>query len=300
MCVAAVLLSYKARYWASDYCSAFKAIGEEERAAALYAEKDWRHQYPKHLIELGKLSLKSRENALAIARAGLNSIRSDFRFVRDGEEMAFEAAIEKFGRSQSKFHTGVVVGSGQAPPATVEVLSSFAQNISPQPTFPNPNYSHHPSFSPSDFLPPSLPICPLSDHTGCIYHLVSEYPFNTPDPITWKEIGWSGARRAARSVRTCKRHVPNCVCACSRVMGIHQLIAFCSWADYGCIEPDAAAAVKNISAAGPGAIPLAGHCYVLLGANSELGSLERQRQTGSEGTSSERASEREAGGARVA
>ena len=110
-------------------CSAFRAIGEEERASALIAEKDWRHQYPKHLIELGKLSLKSRENALAIARAGLKSIRSNFRFIRDGEELAFEAAVEKFGRGPSKFHTGVVVGSGQAPPAAIEVQEKFIRIV---------------------------------------------------------------------------------------------------------------------------------------------------------------------------
>ena len=99
-------------------------MGEEGRASATIAEKDWRHAYSKHLVELGILGLKSRENALAIAKAGLASARSSFRFVRNGQEMSFEDAIEKFGALPTKFHTGVVVGSGKPATPTVEVRRS--------------------------------------------------------------------------------------------------------------------------------------------------------------------------------
>jgi hypothetical protein len=112
------------KYFFYFLLSAFNAIGESDRAAALLAEKDFRHAYPQHLLELGKLGLKSRENALLIAREGLKSVRSTFQFVRNGEEMPFEAAIEKFGQLPSKFHTGVVVGSGNAAPPAIEVHTS--------------------------------------------------------------------------------------------------------------------------------------------------------------------------------
>lgn len=73
-------------------------------------EKDWRHQYPKHLSKLGKLAMKSRANALGIAQKGIDAVYDSFEFERDGETLKFREAMAKFNKEG--FSTGTVKGSG--------------------------------------------------------------------------------------------------------------------------------------------------------------------------------------------
>ena len=80
-----------------------------DAGAKVAAEKKWRGKYGKHVVSLVELSAASPQAALTAANAGLKYLHETFTFVRDGEEMSFAAAMDKF---KGTFHTGKVVGTG--------------------------------------------------------------------------------------------------------------------------------------------------------------------------------------------
>ena len=96
------------------------AVGAIDKAAGakVAAEKKWRGKYGKHVVSLVELSAASPQAALTAANAGLKYLHETFTFVRDGEEMSFAAAMDKF---KGTFHTGKVVGTGARATTELEV-----------------------------------------------------------------------------------------------------------------------------------------------------------------------------------
>mmetsp|Transcript_12998 Transcript_12998/g.29496 ORF Transcript_12998/g.29496 Transcript_12998/m.29496 type:complete len:495 (-) Transcript_12998:54-1538(-) len=89
------------------------AKGSGEAAAriaqAIHEEKDWRYQYPKHLGAISGLALANKDDALGIAKAGLDALYTTLEFERDGEVMPIKDAMARF--KQSKFSTGSCKGT---------------------------------------------------------------------------------------------------------------------------------------------------------------------------------------------
>lgn len=79
-------------------------------ARAVWAETNWRREYPRHCGAVGAASLKSAGAALAIAKQGLAAVYEAFEFERGGESKKFSEAFEQL-RSGS-FGTGRVEGTG--------------------------------------------------------------------------------------------------------------------------------------------------------------------------------------------
>ena len=94
--------------------------GDEAEAAAAAAEgdKNWKFSYPKHYLELVRLSAASERAASESARAGLDFCRANFEFIA-----APGAAVEKLAAGAAPesarvlFGTGRVAGTGAAPAA---------------------------------------------------------------------------------------------------------------------------------------------------------------------------------------
>eukprot|EP00005_Dracoamoeba_jomungandri_P005462 CAMPEP_0174260338 /NCGR_PEP_ID=MMETSP0439-20130205/9637_1 /TAXON_ID=0 /ORGANISM="Stereomyxa ramosa, Strain Chinc5" /LENGTH=529 /DNA_ID=CAMNT_0015344559 /DNA_START=19 /DNA_END=1608 /DNA_ORIENTATION=+ len=84
----------------------------QQAAKAIAGEKSWRHRYNKYVIQNVELSLQSPENALSIARNGLDWIYENFEFVRDGETMNLNEALENI---KGSFYTGFVQGTVKKP-----------------------------------------------------------------------------------------------------------------------------------------------------------------------------------------
>lgn len=183
------------------FMRAAKAVeGGEVLAAEIEREKDWRHKYVPHLVAMTRLAVKSKANALSIAKEGLACLHETFEFVEAAEATGVKLQDAMTGAKGGKFFTGSFKGSGSQ--TGLEV--------------------------------------PLG---GCVL---------------------SGAPLDSK---------------------IDQ------WVEYGCIEADAAAAIKAVNG-DPSKAPLKGHCFVMIGAGSEMGPFRTLMQMGATvvGTGTRRAS----------
>jgi hypothetical protein len=98
--------------------AAFDAIGADA-SRELRAEKRWRERYPHYVRLLVERSLESPENALAIARAGLDATRRAFQFWRDGQPLTLDTAMASpMGEG---FRTATLEGRERSAPVTWEV-----------------------------------------------------------------------------------------------------------------------------------------------------------------------------------
>lgn len=70
-------------------------------------ERNWRFGYAKHVVKNVELSVKSKDNAVKIAQAGLDYCYKNFRFIRDGKESSLEEAMTLY---PGKFIEGKMVG----------------------------------------------------------------------------------------------------------------------------------------------------------------------------------------------
>ena len=89
------------------------AIAAVDHGAAelILNEKNWRFKYRQYVQENVRACCTSRSQALSIARAGLRSAMTEFRFKHPSDpdnEMSFQAAMDKF--TENKFETYVVDG----------------------------------------------------------------------------------------------------------------------------------------------------------------------------------------------
>lgn len=86
------------------------AAVDPKLSTSIQAEKNFRHQYPKHVLALTDLGAASSENALAIATAGLDAVAESFAFVKpDGSRVTMAQAM-KTPSTTTKLHTGTVNG----------------------------------------------------------------------------------------------------------------------------------------------------------------------------------------------
>ncbi|MBZ4418462.1 hypothetical protein [Myxococcus sp. RHSTA-1-4] len=98
--------------------AAFEATGAEA-SRELRAERRWRERYPHYVRQLVERSLESPENAITIARAGLDATRRAFQFWRDGQPFTIDGAMAS--PSAEGFRTATLEGRDRTAPATWEV-----------------------------------------------------------------------------------------------------------------------------------------------------------------------------------
>jgi hypothetical protein len=98
--------------------AAFEAIGAEA-SRELRAERRWRERYPHYVRQLVERSLESPENAIAIARAGLEATRRTFQFWRHGQPVSLDAAMST--PAPGAFRTATLDGGNRSAPPTWEV-----------------------------------------------------------------------------------------------------------------------------------------------------------------------------------
>lgn len=91
--------------------SAAMGAVDKEAQAKLDKVKNWRFGYAKQVMKSVHVSLASKKNALAMAKAGLEEARNQFTFVADGKEVSFQDAIDSVPRNDKTFVTGVIKGS---------------------------------------------------------------------------------------------------------------------------------------------------------------------------------------------
>lgn len=92
------------------------AVGSVDAKAAedVKAEKKWRFGYVKHLAKMVEVQCKSPEDALRIARAGLDAAYSTFQFVSKDGNTTTTFAEAMSAKNDTKFFTGYV--RGEVPP----------------------------------------------------------------------------------------------------------------------------------------------------------------------------------------
>jgi hypothetical protein len=90
------------------------ALADEVKAV-----KKWRFGYSPHVLKQVELACQSTENALQIAKDGLDYLHTNMVFNRDGKEHTVKDAMTAF--SKSIFETGVVKGTGKKGAKKVEV-----------------------------------------------------------------------------------------------------------------------------------------------------------------------------------
>ena len=90
------------------FAATFSAIGEDKLAQDVLNERNWRYNYNRHVLKHVQVSLKSPENAVNAAKAGLDWIYNNFEFIRDGKTYKFHEALKSFPGS---YETGVIKGS---------------------------------------------------------------------------------------------------------------------------------------------------------------------------------------------
>jgi hypothetical protein len=72
-----------------------------------------------YVVKMVDLSLASPQAALKVAKAGLDWAYNHFEFVRDGETMTFNQALDKY--KTHNFKTGVIKGTGAKPKFELKV-----------------------------------------------------------------------------------------------------------------------------------------------------------------------------------
>ncbi|QSQ26666.1 hypothetical protein JY651_17800 [Pyxidicoccus parkwayensis] len=102
----------------SVFEAAFDAIGSDA-SRELRAEKKWRERYPHYLRLLVERSLETPENALAVARAGLDATRRSFQFWRDGQPLTLDTAMAS--PAKEGFRTATLEGRGHSSTVSWEV-----------------------------------------------------------------------------------------------------------------------------------------------------------------------------------
>jgi len=81
------------------------------RAARIEAAGDWRTAYVPHVVEVTGAGTRTPEVAVAVARAGLASLRERMRFQRDGRETSVPDAVA--AAPAASFGTTRVAGEGE-------------------------------------------------------------------------------------------------------------------------------------------------------------------------------------------
>lgn len=102
----------------SVFAAAFDAIGADA-SRELREERRWRERYPHYVRQMVELSLARPENALAIARAGLDATRQAFQFWRERQPFPLDAAMAS--PTPDAFRTGSIEGRDRSAPVTWEV-----------------------------------------------------------------------------------------------------------------------------------------------------------------------------------
>lgn len=91
-----------------------------EKAEKILGERNWRFGYAKHVMGMVEEQMKSGENALKIARAGLEKAHEVFEFVDgEGRSSSFRAAMD--GGKGDGYRTGFVEGTGSPAKEVLEV-----------------------------------------------------------------------------------------------------------------------------------------------------------------------------------
>eukprot|EP01006_Ploeotia_vitrea_P014594 TRINITY_DN3964_c0_g1_i1.p1 TRINITY_DN3964_c0_g1~~TRINITY_DN3964_c0_g1_i1.p1 ORF type:complete len:724 (-),score=94.91 TRINITY_DN3964_c0_g1_i1:984-3155(-) len=95
---------------------AFAAAAEPvntELANNTRREQKWRGRYQRYVIQHVEAALRSRKDALDMARAGLTYLHKTINFVRDGKEMPLCEAMASM--TEGTFETGVIEGTQPMP-----------------------------------------------------------------------------------------------------------------------------------------------------------------------------------------
>nr|AXF92439.1 (3R)-3-hydroxyacyl-CoA dehydratase [Aurantiochytrium sp. PKUSW7] len=92
---------------------------DPEAAAAVRKTRKWRFGYIKHIETQIRVSLRSKENALQVARDGLKRAHEVFEFVRDGKAMSLAQAMETY---KGSYETGFIKGEGKRSVKEARVL----------------------------------------------------------------------------------------------------------------------------------------------------------------------------------
>lgn len=88
-------------------------------ARTIRNEPRWRERYVDHLCQLAQVSARDPQQALAIARAGLEAAHDAFRFIGNGRETGLAEAMSVTG--DSTFHSGRIRGQAGKPENTPHV-----------------------------------------------------------------------------------------------------------------------------------------------------------------------------------
>jgi hypothetical protein len=99
------------------FADALRAV-DAAGASAIEAERDWHARYPAHVARLVAAGAASPAAALAVARAGLASLRARLRFSAGSAESALDAVLAPRGHD---WRVARLAGRGDARPAPLEV-----------------------------------------------------------------------------------------------------------------------------------------------------------------------------------
>jgi hypothetical protein len=80
-------------------------------AEAIQTEPNWHKHYGRYLVDMVRLTVQSADTAVSIANKGLTSVHQSFRFIRDGDEMAVQEAMNRFRKP--RLYTGTIQGRGE-------------------------------------------------------------------------------------------------------------------------------------------------------------------------------------------
>ena len=97
------------KIWSDSFMALDKKVAQD----VLEQGKSWRFKYAKYILKHVELSLKSPENALQAAKAGLQSMHEHFQFIRDGKSYKFSEALQRF--NNNIFEVGKIIGNNPKP-----------------------------------------------------------------------------------------------------------------------------------------------------------------------------------------
>lgn len=84
-------------------------------------ERSWRFKYTRHIEQMVRLAVRSKEAALGNAKAGLDWIYDNFEFIpKNGKPVNFRKAMNQ--EPEFAFHTGIVKGESKVPLGPYKVL----------------------------------------------------------------------------------------------------------------------------------------------------------------------------------
>jgi len=81
---------------------------DPEEAKSIRNERKWRFKYAKHVERQVRAALRSKENAVQIAKDGIKFARESFEFLRDGKSIPFTEAMKTY---EGSFDTGFIKGT---------------------------------------------------------------------------------------------------------------------------------------------------------------------------------------------